>query len=92
MRTRCRELRRDMETGIRDLLQKFSDHSTCMEQEELLKFRQQLQSVEEEIKKERAVLSSQQQAQVERMVCGNWLATGSCAHSSITPVADYIRQ
>lgn len=58
-----------METGIRELLQKFSDHSTCMEHEELMKFRQQLQSVEEEIKKERAVLSSQQQAQVERMVC-----------------------
>ena len=57
-----------MEHGIRELLQKFNDHSTCMEQEELLKFRQQLQSVEEEIKKERAALTSQQQTQAERMV------------------------
>eukprot|EP00892_Ulva_mutabilis_P005387 jgi/Ulvmu1/321/UM001_0325.1 len=62
------ELRRDMEYGIRELLQKFSDHSTCMEQEELLQFRQQLQGVEEEIKKERAALSSQQQSQVESML------------------------
>lgn len=62
-----------METGIRDLLQRFSDNSTCMEQEELLQFRQQLQTVEEEIKKERAALSSQQQAQVEQMVCGSLL-------------------
>lgn len=57
-----------MEEGIQALLQKYSDHSTCMEQEELVKFRQQLLNVEEEIKKERAVLSSQQQAQVERVV------------------------
>ena len=48
-----------------------------MEQEELLKFRHQLQRVEEEIKKERAVLSSQQQAQVERMVRLNPLPTAA---------------